>query len=175
MGVRFARSAGCRCGLFSQRARYKRSTRLRMPAVRARAHRSPNADQIKAHSGKDRTGASAGPAAPYIWRKQRTTMCAETTISTAPADDPPAPGAGLSSRKPPRSISSTTNPRELAMRSQNGSSDLSHRTSWCGLVRALRTAIFSCWPEPRERRYRPERHYMRGPGPKWRAKHRHFG
>jgi hypothetical protein len=21
-------------------------------------------------------------------------------------------------------------------------------------------------------RYRPERHYMRGPGPKWRAKHR---
>jgi len=22
-----------------------------------------------------------------------------------------------------------------------------------------------------ERRYRPEAHYMRGPGPKWRAKH----
>jgi hypothetical protein len=22
-------------------------------------------------------------------------------------------------------------------------------------------------------RYYPERHYMRGPGPKWRAKHRH--
>jgi len=29
--------------------------------------------------------------------------------------------------------------------------------------RSLRTAIF----EP----YRPELHYMRGPGPKWRAKH----
>jgi hypothetical protein len=23
--------------------------------------------------------------------------------------------------------------------------------------------------------YRPELHYMRGPGPKWRAKHRHAG
>ena len=23
--------------------------------------------------------------------------------------------------------------------------------------------------------YRPERHYMRGPGPKWRAKHAHRG
>ena len=38
------------------------------------------------------------------------------------------------------------------MRSQNGMSDLSHRTPWWGLVRALRAAIFSCWPEPRERR-----------------------
>jgi hypothetical protein len=61
------------------------------------------------------------------------------------------------------------------MRSQNEMSELSHRTPWWGLVRALRATIFSCWPEPRERRYRPERHYMRGPGPKWRAKHGHSG
>jgi hypothetical protein len=31
--------------------------------------------------------------------------------------------------------------------------------------RWLRTALFSS--------YRPERHYMRGPGPKWREKHAH--
>ena len=61
------------------------------------------------------------------------------------------------------------------MRSQNGMSDLSNRAPWRGLVRALRAAIFSCWPEPRETPYRPERHYMRGPGPKWRAKHGHSG
>jgi len=58
------------------------------------------------------------------------------------------------------------------MRSQDGAFDLSNR-SWWGLVRALRAAIVSCWPEPRQRLYRPERHYMRGPGPKWRAKHGH--
>jgi len=28
--------------------------------------------------------------------------------------------------------------------------------------------LFAVWLDP----YRPERHYMRGPGPKWRAKHR---
>jgi hypothetical protein len=61
------------------------------------------------------------------------------------------------------------------MRSQNGMSDLSNRTPWRGLVRALTAAIFSCWPESRETPYRPERHYMRGPGPKWRAKHGHSG
>jgi len=61
------------------------------------------------------------------------------------------------------------------MRSQNGMSGLPHGATWWGVVRTLRAAIFSCWLEPRERRYRPERHYMRGPGPKWRAKHRHFG
>jgi hypothetical protein len=62
------------------------------------------------------------------------------------------------------------------MRSKNGMSGLSHEATWRGLIRTLRAAIFSCWPEPREeRRYRPERHYMRGPGPKWRAKHGHFG
>jgi hypothetical protein len=84
-------------------------------------------------------------------------MCAEATISTAPA------------------AATIHHARELRMHSQNGTSDLSHRTSWWGLVRALGAAIFSCWREPRERRYRPELHYMRGPGPKWRAKHRHFG
>ena len=61
------------------------------------------------------------------------------------------------------------------MRSQNGMSGFPHKTPWWGLVRALRAAIFSCWPEPHEKMYRPERHYMRGPGPKWRAKHGHSG
>jgi hypothetical protein len=61
------------------------------------------------------------------------------------------------------------------MRSQHGMSDLSHEATWWDLIRALRAAIFCRWPESRERRYRPERHYMRGPGPKWRAKHGHFG
>jgi len=32
-------------------------------------------------------------------------------------------------------------------------------STWQGLVKDLRTP------------YRPERHYMRGPGPKWHAKH----
>ena len=59
------------------------------------------------------------------------------------------------------------------MSSQNVMPDLSHRIPWRGLVRALRAALFSRWPEPRELPYRPERHYMRGPGPKWRAKHGH--
>ena len=27
------------------------------------------------------------------------------------------------------------------------------------------------WSRPRVKPYRPERHYMRGPGPQWRAKH----
>jgi len=61
------------------------------------------------------------------------------------------------------------------MRSQNGMSDLSNWTPWRGLVQALTAAIFSCWAESRETPYRPERHYMRGPGPKWRAKHGHSG
>ncbi|MGB8671879.1 MAG: hypothetical protein WCD29_19185, partial [Pseudolabrys sp.] len=64
---------------------------------------------------------------------------------------------------------------ELRMRSQHGMSGFPHKTPWWGLVWALRAAIFSYWPEPREKKYRPERHYMRGPGPKWRAKHGHFG
>lgn len=61
------------------------------------------------------------------------------------------------------------------MRSQNGMPDVPHSSRWQGLIQALRAAICSCWPEPHERTYRPERHYMRGPGPKWRAKHGHFG
>jgi len=36
-------------------------------------------------------------------------------------------------------------------------------------VTALVTLMFPDWYGP-NRRYRPEQHYMRGPGPKWRAK-----
>jgi hypothetical protein len=35
---------------------------------------------------------------------------------------------------------------------------------------ALVTFLGSCWDGPLGR-YRPEDHYMRGPGPKWREKH----
>jgi hypothetical protein len=35
--------------------------------------------------------------------------------------------------------------------------------SWSGLIRRMLTVVFAS--------YRPERHYMRGPGPKWREKH----
>jgi hypothetical protein len=38
------------------------------------------------------------------------------------------------------------------------------------VMTALLTFLFPEWYEQNER-YRPERHYMRGPGPKWRAKH----
>ena len=34
---------------------------------------------------------------------------------------------------------------------------------------ALLRFLFPSWYE--EDKYRPEHHYMRGPGPKWRAKH----
>jgi hypothetical protein len=61
------------------------------------------------------------------------------------------------------------------MRAQSGMSDMFCRAPWWGLFRALRTAICSCWPEAHKRSYRPERHYMRGPGPKWHAKHGHSG
>jgi len=33
--------------------------------------------------------------------------------------------------------------------------------------RLLWRRLFAAWLDP----YRPERHYMRGPGPKWREKH----
>jgi hypothetical protein len=36
--------------------------------------------------------------------------------------------------------------------------------------RALLTFLFPSW-FGRDRKYRPEKYYMRGPGPKWRAKH----
>jgi hypothetical protein len=58
------------------------------------------------------------------------------------------------------------------MQLQNGISDLSRRTPWWDLIRAwLMAAIFSSWHERHSASYRPERHYMRGPGPKWREKH----
>jgi len=38
------------------------------------------------------------------------------------------------------------------------------------VLTALLTFLFPEWYESK-RAYRPERHYMRGPGPKWRAKH----
>jgi hypothetical protein len=37
------------------------------------------------------------------------------------------------------------------------------RTTWCRLIE------MACEP------YRPELHYMRGPGPKWHAKHQSHG
>jgi hypothetical protein len=38
--------------------------------------------------------------------------------------------------------------------------------AWTSLVDSLRTQIAGD-----TRTYRPEKHYMRGPGPQWRAKH----
>jgi hypothetical protein len=35
--------------------------------------------------------------------------------------------------------------------------------SWSGLIRRMLMVVCTS--------YRPERHYMRGPGPKWREKH----
>jgi hypothetical protein len=40
------------------------------------------------------------------------------------------------------------------------------RIVWLSLLELLRTLFFID-----TRSYQPERHYMRGPGPKWRAKH----
>jgi hypothetical protein len=58
------------------------------------------------------------------------------------------------------------------MRLQNGISDLSRRTPWWGLIRIWLMAVISSYrPELRYKSYRAERHYMRGPGPKWREKH----
>jgi hypothetical protein len=37
-------------------------------------------------------------------------------------------------------------------------------------VTALLSLMFPTWYGP-GRKYQPEDHYMRGPGPKWRAKH----
>ena len=49
------------------------------------------------------------------------------------------------------------------MRFQNGKPDWSRRTPWWGLIRQRLMIVFAS--------YRPELHYMRGPGPKWREKH----
>jgi hypothetical protein len=58
------------------------------------------------------------------------------------------------------------------MRVQNGITDLSRRTPWWALIRNRLMAVISpYWAELRVESYRAERHYMRGPGPKWRAKH----
>jgi hypothetical protein len=40
-----------------------------------------------------------------------------------------------------------------------------------GLPVSLFRALAQAWHAHRAEPYRPERHYMRGPGPKWRAKH----
>ena len=53
-----------------------------------------------------------------------------------------------------------------------GISDLSSRTPRWDLIRnRLIAVITSYWPKRHNTPYRPERHYMRGPGPKWREKH----
>ena len=49
------------------------------------------------------------------------------------------------------------------MRLQNGNSHWSARIPWWGLIEKRLTTVFAS--------YRPELHYMRGPGPKWREKH----
>lgn len=57
------------------------------------------------------------------------------------------------------------------MQLQNGISNLSRRTAPWGLIRRLIAAISSHRFERYSTSYRPERHYMRGPGPRWREKH----
>ena len=44
-----------------------------------------------------------------------------------------------------------------------GNSHRSRRTALRGLIRKRLVTVFAS--------YRPELHYMRGPGPKWREKH----
>lgn len=46
---------------------------------------------------------------------------------------------------------------------QNEKPDWSLHALWWGLVRRKLMTVFVS--------YRPERYYMRGPGPKWREKH----
>jgi hypothetical protein len=55
---------------------------------------------------------------------------------------------------------------------QNENPDWSRHTPWWGLIRKrLMAVVATCRPERHEASYRPELHYMRGPGPKWREKH----
>ena len=49
------------------------------------------------------------------------------------------------------------------MQFKTGKSGPSGYRSWSGLIERMLMAVFVS--------YRPERHYMRGPGPKWREKH----
>ena len=58
------------------------------------------------------------------------------------------------------------------MQFQNGKSDMSCRASrWALLRYRLMAAISSYRSELDDTSYRAERYYMRGPGPKWRAKY----
>lgn len=51
------------------------------------------------------------------------------------------------------------------MRFETMKPDWFHHLSWSGFVRRMLMAASVS--------YRPELHYMRGPGPKWREKHAH--
>lgn len=58
------------------------------------------------------------------------------------------------------------------MQLQNGISALPRRARWWALIRnVLMAVIYPIGRIQRHGSYRAERHYMRGPGPKWRAKH----
>ena len=60
----------------------------------------------------------------------------------------------------------------FGMQIHSGTSNLSRRTAWWTLVRnGLMAAVSSLWLERPNSTYRPERHYMRGPGREWRAKY----
>jgi hypothetical protein len=54
--------------------------------------------------------------------------------------------------------------RAMASRAIAGFASTSHVAAT-----ALPTFLFPDWYGP-NKKYRPEQHYMRGPGPKWRAK-----
>ena len=49
------------------------------------------------------------------------------------------------------------------MRFKTEKLDWSRHPLWSGLIRRILRTVFVS--------YRPELHYMRGPGPKWREKH----
>jgi hypothetical protein len=58
------------------------------------------------------------------------------------------------------------------MQSQNKISDCSPRMPGWEMMRKSLIALFAaCRLETDHTSYRPEKYYMRGPGPKWRAKH----
>jgi hypothetical protein len=58
------------------------------------------------------------------------------------------------------------------MQLQNEISGLSRPNQWLALIRNfLMAVIYPNVPKLRRESYRAERHYMRGPGPKWHAKH----
>jgi hypothetical protein len=58
------------------------------------------------------------------------------------------------------------------MQLQNGTSELPRRIPWWALIRnMLMAVIYPFGRKLHHESYRAERHYMRGPGPKWREKH----